>query len=177
MCSLLGQDLEVIFTRGHFDSIHDACVPYPTPGISGVPPQRPGSSSGRKVKLGGGVAGDLAGITNKACSQVGRHAKYKRTVLLVRCKGGGYLLCTHLTLSYISVRSVFYTGARRCYGAGVRQLPVATRCSAVPPNRTVAASSPRAALHRTDPHRTAPHHRTLLQIEQRHHSTTGWSYI
>ena len=37
----------------------------------------------------------------------------------------------------------------------MRQLSVATRCSAVPPNRTVAASSPRAAPHRTAPHRTA----------------------
>ena len=67
---------------GHLDSrpfrfLSRRLHSYPTPGISGVPPQRPGPSSGRSVKLGGGVAGDLAGSTSKASSQVGRHAKVR----------------------------------------------------------------------------------------------------
>ena len=113
---------------GHLDSrpsrLLSRCLhSYPTLGISGVPPQRPGLSSGRSVKLGGGVAGDLAGSTNKASSQ--RHDKVHTYCCTCTMQGWWvssvhasdfklYLLYACLYLSAFSIRVRVALTVRAC---------------------------------------------------------------
>ena len=130
----------------------------------------------------GGLAGDLAGSTSKASSQVGRHAKVHRYCCTCTMQGWWvsavhasdfklYLLyaCLYLSAFLIRVRVALTVRA----GGGFQLQRGAARYHRTAPHRSCIIAPCRTAPHRTKPHapanrKTTPrHHGSVLHMMAR----------